>query len=348
MSTQQKPMEEHDDLGDAETPTAGGTEAEQAEELMAALSGLVKAEPVEVVMTDEVAAKLRAPFRPEQIGLLPKPTNKDNAKGNCEVCGKYHGLPAVHLDYVGHAACTDRLLQVDPNWTWRPMAVDPNGHPIFDTHGGLWILLTVAGVTRPGYGDQQGGKGSKEIIGDALRNAAMRFGVALDLWSKEDLHPSGDVDDQAPGQTRSLPEYDAGAVLVPGAPAGWKDILDVMEAVDSARDWQQIVASILEVKYKVATVKDLDGEEQSAVGKRTANLAAYLQIHLMEGKEFPPPNDSELVEAIQWAFDGLTLEPPFPEKEAGDAALSPEAQAQMKAAALDEAAAEAALAEEAS
>jgi hypothetical protein len=27
----------------------------------------------------------------------------------------------------------------------------------------------------------------KERIGDAIRNAAMRFGIALDLWSKEEL-----------------------------------------------------------------------------------------------------------------------------------------------------------------
>ena len=51
--------------------------------------------------------------------------------------------------------------------------------------GNLWIRLTVAGVTRIGVGD---GKSMKEIIGDAIRNSAMRFGVALDLWAKEDLH----------------------------------------------------------------------------------------------------------------------------------------------------------------
>ena len=33
----------------------------------------------------------------------------------------------------------------------------------------------------------------KERIGDALRNAAMRFGAALDLWHKGDLHVDGDT-----------------------------------------------------------------------------------------------------------------------------------------------------------
>lgn len=133
------------------------------------------------------AKKLREPFKPEQIGKLPKPTKKENPKGRCKDCGGWHGLPAVHLDYVGHAGVTDRLLQVDPEWTWEPMAYGPNGEPML-TNGGLWIKLTVCGVTRPGFGDEGNGKGMKEIIGDAIRNAAMRFGVALDLWSKEDLH----------------------------------------------------------------------------------------------------------------------------------------------------------------
>lgn len=136
-------------------------------------------------------ARLREPFQPEQIGKLPKPTRKDAQKGRCNECGGWHGLPAVHLDYVGHAALTQRLLEVDPEWTWEHQAVDQFGAPILDRNGGLWIRLTVLGVTRPGYGDAQGKSGGnavKEAIGDALRNAAMRFGCALDLWSKEDLH----------------------------------------------------------------------------------------------------------------------------------------------------------------
>jgi hypothetical protein len=55
----------------------------------------------------------------------------------------------------------------------------------------MWIRLTVCGVTRLGYGhagSKTGGDAIKEVIGDALRNAAMRFGAALDLWHKGDLH----------------------------------------------------------------------------------------------------------------------------------------------------------------
>ena len=114
-------------------------------------------------------AKLRVPFPPEQIGKLPK--------------------GGATLDFVGHGFLTARLLDVDPHWNWEPLAFDDRGLPLVDEHGGLWIKLTVCGVTRLGYGDAGGRKGPnaiKEAIGDALRNAGMRFGAALDLWSKGD------------------------------------------------------------------------------------------------------------------------------------------------------------------
>ncbi|MCF3939947.1 hypothetical protein [Gordonia tangerina] len=147
-------------------------------------------------MTDKTAlTKLREPFTGNQISTLPKPYKKDSPKGQCRECGGYHGLPAVHLEYVGHAALTDRLLNADPEWSWEPLAYGPDGLPAFDRNGGLWIKLTVAGVTRLGYGDapgKNGGNAVKEAIGDALRNAGMRFGAALDLWHKGDLHDAAE------------------------------------------------------------------------------------------------------------------------------------------------------------
>ena len=73
--------------------------------------------------------------------------------------------------------------------------MSPDGLPVLDGFGGMWIKLTVCGVTRLGYGhagEKQGGDAIKEVIGDALRNAAMRFGAALDLWHKGDLHSDED------------------------------------------------------------------------------------------------------------------------------------------------------------
>ena len=166
---------------------------------------------------DQAAAqlkKLRAPFEANQISQLPKPYKKDSAKGQCDVCGGYHGLPALHLDYVGHAALTDRLLEVDPFWSWEPVAFDERGLPLLDKDGGMWIKLTVCGVTRLGYGDAEGktgGNAVKERIGDALRNAAMRFGAALDLWHKGILHMDTDLDvDDEPKKKEKIVRHPLG------------------------------------------------------------------------------------------------------------------------------------------
>jgi hypothetical protein len=151
--------------------------------------------------TTETLARLREPFAANQINKLPKPYKADSKKGNCRECGGYHGLPALHLDYVGHAALTNRFLDVDPGWSWEPVAFGDDGLPAFDKLGGLWIRLTICGVTRLGYGDAQGKTGPnavKEAIGDALRNAGMRFGAALDLWHKGDLHDAAEQREQQP------------------------------------------------------------------------------------------------------------------------------------------------------
>ena len=130
-------------------------------------------------MNQEQADKLRKPFPSSAIGKLPK--------------------GGVQLDYVGHAVTTDRLLSVDPEWTWEPVAFDEQGLPAFQGRD-LWIKLTVCGVTRYGVGD---GASKKEAIGDAIRNAAMRFGVALDLWSKEELEQAhGPAQHENPAPTK--------------------------------------------------------------------------------------------------------------------------------------------------
>lgn len=150
------------------------------------------------------------------VGKLPRVTCRDcsqsrgecakHRKSKCEVCGAFISPQHMHLDYVGHAETTSILLDADPHWSWEPFALDADGLPKFDENKGLWIKLTVCGVTRLGYGTAEnfsGGKARgdliKEVIGDAIRNAAMRFGVALDLWAKTDLHRGEHEEDaQAP------------------------------------------------------------------------------------------------------------------------------------------------------
>lgn len=159
---------------------------------------------------------LREPFEKHHISKLPKPTKQqteevraDFNKGTrCLVCGGWHHPKVVHLDYVGHAALTDRLLESDIDWNWEPLSLQ-DGLPKFDSSGGLWIKLTVCGVSRLGYGHAEtksysdAGSREKEVIGDALRNAGMRFGAALELWHKGDLH----LDDEKPKEPEQKKKF---------------------------------------------------------------------------------------------------------------------------------------------
>lgn len=192
---------------------------------------------------------MRVPFAANQISKLPKETKKqaemrkaDQANGNwppkCDICGGYHHPKAEHLDYVGHAALTDRLLESDINWTWEPVAFTDFGLPAFDQSGGLWIRLTVCGITRLGYGHaaqkafMDPGAREKEVIGDALRNAAMRFGAALDLWHKGDLHV--DVDDDTVTHTKAQDATKAPAKPVIEHLCTQVDVTRITELADAA------------------------------------------------------------------------------------------------------------------
>ena len=150
----------------------------------------------------EALHKLREPFAPTEIRYLPRVwcgTCKNSRGQGCNQhsmskCAKCkQRMPnGGHIDlaYVGHAEATNRLLNVDPFWDWEPLTVDERGLPQADGYKGLWIRLTVCGMTRLGYGhagDKTGGDAVKEVIGDAIRNAGMRFGMALDLWTTSDL-----------------------------------------------------------------------------------------------------------------------------------------------------------------
>lgn len=236
------------------------------------------------MMTPENASALRKPFDKATVGKLPKPLSSNAQKGKCNECGGYHGLPAVHLDYVGHAATTDRLLSVDPEWNYQIVTVDDSGNPLPVVGKALWIKLTVCGVTRYGYGD---GSSIKECIGDAIRNAAMRFGVALDLWSKEELEqahgpaapaePPAVVRGDKPTPGKPIPDkaVSASQVKMMGALMGKLGMTDRDLAL-------QFVADV--VGRDVASRNDLTSREASAV-------IDALQKDI--GQPVPPAEDGE-------------------------------------------------------
>ena len=97
----------------------------------------------------------------------------------------------VQLRYLSHAWVRKAMQDADPEWWWEPMSYDSQGQPVLerDSQGnpvGFWIWLHLLGTKMPGYGSVEPGKRDavKELIGDALRNAAQPV-VGGALWVKE-------------------------------------------------------------------------------------------------------------------------------------------------------------------
>jgi hypothetical protein len=102
----------------------------------------------------------------------------------------------ITLDFVGHAEINRILIDIDPMWNWSPVEF-VNGRPaITETNGmaTMWGHLTILGKTMLGVGSVRSDKPDldKELVGDFLRNASMRFGICLSLWSKSEWeeHPA--------------------------------------------------------------------------------------------------------------------------------------------------------------
>lgn len=118
-----------------------------------------------------------------------------------EVLSKY-GVPdpkivgklprgGTSLDFVGHADVTKMLLEISTEWTWEPVAFDNDGLPAYRVENGMAHMagwMTIHGVRRLGIGSVQASKPDllKELVSDFIRNAAMRFGVCLALWTKQE------------------------------------------------------------------------------------------------------------------------------------------------------------------
>lgn len=251
----------------------------------------------------DALAKLRQPFTGDAVGKLPRVTCRQcsqsqgrvcdkHSKRQCDICGNFMTTAHIHLDYVGHAEVTDRLLEADPYWEWDFLSrdIDPaalaaiasaeqsiqagllevvidNSPPHFerDRDGnpiGLWITLTVDNVTRKGFGSVESAKfeAEKQLIGDALRNAAMRFGVALALWSKGQLE-SESADDFRPAPDRAQPgappnTADAPPIGNGEAPPLWREFgyqdPDEMQALnDSLADILHAVGSDQKASLRV-------------------------------------------------------------------------------------------------
>lgn len=96
----------------------------------------------------------------------------------------------TQLDFVGHADITRILIEIDPTWRLVPIAWE-NGRPacnIVNDMATMWFEMTLLGVSRLAIGSAKSNAPDldKVLYGDALRNGAMRFGISLQLWSRQE------------------------------------------------------------------------------------------------------------------------------------------------------------------
>jgi hypothetical protein len=122
------------------------------------------------------------------------------------------------LDFVGHADITKMLIEVDSEWTWEPVAFDADGLPAYRVENGMAHMagwMTIHGVRRLGIGSVMANKPDlfKELASDYLRNAAMRFGFCLSLWTKQEW------DDVSYTPTTSAPKPAPVAKVEPAKPS---------------------------------------------------------------------------------------------------------------------------------
>ena len=185
----------------------------------------------------------------------------------------------ANLLYMGHAEVTLALLEADPLWTWEPLAYDATGLPMVDVQGNrltMWGWLTVCGLRRMCVGTCEARKGDpeKELIGDLLRNGAMRFGIGTKLWSKAvDADPAvsrgGGFDRRSQGHTAPA----ADPVEAPTYAAGVLALFDRVKATKGTPT-ADVLREFAAEAGRPLTVKALDADDVYR-----EQIAAILDAH---------------------------------------------------------------------
>lgn len=172
----------------------------------------------------------------------------------------------INLDFVGHADITKILIEVDPLWRWVPIAWN-EGRPAIHIENGMatmWAELTLLGHSRLGVGSVRADKPDldKELVSDFLRNAAMRFGICLNLWTKQEW------DDLSNKPTTSAPQP-----IPADQPLSEKQLSDFTKACEKAGTSPARIALEAKVNLAKATVTDLDKLRKVFKKVKADNLA---------------------------------------------------------------------------
>lgn len=121
-------------------------------------------------MTDDIYAKLAAPFAPQEVSWRVGPTTKDKAKG-------------MALAYVDARVVMDRLDAVCGPQGWQNRYSHANGKTVCDIGikdaiSGEWIWKA------DGAGDSEM-EAEKGALSDAFKRAAVRWGIGRYLYETQ-------------------------------------------------------------------------------------------------------------------------------------------------------------------
>ena len=177
----------------------------------------------------------------------------------------------IKLDYVGHAEITRILIEIDPLWKLEPLKIDDDGLPAYRVENGMAQMmgaLTLLGHTRLGVGSAPHNKQDllKELWSDLIRNTAMRFGIAVSLWSKEEWGGESDV---APAPKKKTSAKKAAPEPMPVADDDFADVQVIenfifackgagLDPTEVCRHADVPADAVLDPSVPTATIADLD------------------------------------------------------------------------------------------
>lgn len=210
-------------------------------------------------MDDAIRKKLEKAFPPEKIKTKP-------------------GQGGRKMSYISHGLVNERLNDADPGWSSKTVAVHTYTAPDGVLHcAGVTIELTVGGVTRAESGGPQRQDGFaneiKNAFSDALKRAAMRFGVALGMWETL-VDAEGDEDYSDAPVDRPTARSEAKAAPTPIRPAttattGGANLAAVHAAAQGKiqGDPHQRAHALAEAVYGVPSMRELNPDQGDQLRK---------------------------------------------------------------------------------
>jgi hypothetical protein len=146
-------------------------------------------------LSAEDLAILKAPFPRDSLGVKVQSYSKDRTR-------------VMLVLYLQHTDVQDRLEQVDPAWTSEVTSEERAGDTVY-----VRTRLTLKGVSRENVGE---GGDPKAAYSDALKRAAMLFGVGRYLYDSETVWADYD-DSRDRFKQWSIEDYESALRRKPGA-----------------------------------------------------------------------------------------------------------------------------------